>query len=417
MKKKSVSTLIFFLLLGSLVNFASPLNAGNNSEDDGDIASSLMKSPQWQNVQDNNPIIHDDNFPSSVAGNKKHTPQISSEDSTFSENPALVLALDGGGMRGLAPALILNYLERDLSEKLGRPISISRVFDLIGGSSIGGIIALQLAMGEPINDCAQLFETKGPEIFSRYFYQKFTNPWRVIWPLYDVQQGLKPILADIFKETYLKEALNPVFVTTYAPGLGRLLLLDSEHAKNPNKGYPNLKVRKAARCTSAAPTYFNAAILYTQRNIVIEEDGKKEEVPFTNLPGHKVIDGGIAANDPAQLAFSRAKELFPNRSIFLLSLGTGHTPYPKISENEGLFGFLPLLANIFMDGATAATDESLKMLLKDNYCRLQFESGIALDDTSPTAIASLKQEAEQITKTDPYKKLIERLSFILGKRV
>ncbi|MDI9638470.1 patatin-like phospholipase family protein [Geitlerinema splendidum] len=416
MKKTSVSTLIFFLLWGGLTNFVSPLNAGNNSEDDGNIASSLMRSPQWQNAPDNNPIIHDDNFPSSVAANKKHVPSPNPESSASSENPALVLALDGGGMRGLAPILILSSLEKDISEKLGQPIPISKIFDSFAGSSIGGLTALLVASGRPINNCDELFETEGPKIFSRYFYQKFTNPWGAIWPLYNVQQGLEPVLAETFKEEDLKEALKPVFVTTYAPELGRLLLLDSEHAKNPNKGYSNLKMRKAARFTSAAPTYFRAGTFYTQRNIPIEKDGKTEEVPFINLPGHKVIDGGVAANDPTLLAYSRAKELFPNRSIFVLSLGTGHAPYPKINGNEGLFSFVPLLANIFLDGTTAATGESLRMLLKDDYCRLQFESTVELDDASPEALTTLKQEAEQIIKTDPYKHLVERLTSILRKR-
>jgi len=419
MKKSLRSTLIVLinlLLLGGLTNFAPPLNAGNPTEEESDIASSLMKSAQWQNVQDGNPIIHDDNFPSSVAADKKHIPSPIPENAASSEDPALVLALDGGGMRGLAPALILNYLEGDLSEKLKQPISISTTFDLMGGSSIGGIIALQLAMGGPINNCAELFETKGAQIFSRYFYQKFTNPFGAIWPLYDVTAGLQPVLQEIFKETSLKEAQKPVFVTTYVPKLNRVLLLDSEHAKNPNKGYSNLKMRKAARFTSAAPTYFKAGTFYTERNIPIEENGETKEVPFTNLPGHKVIDGGVAANDPALLAYSRAKELFPNRSIFLLSLGTGHAPYPEINGNGGLLSFLPQVVNIFLDGATAATNESLKMLLEEGYCRLQFPSDVQLDDASPAALETLKQEAEKMTKTNAYQQLVERLASILRKR-
>lgn len=424
MKKSLTATLIVLinlLLLGGLTNFAPPLNAGNPAEEESDIASSLMKSAQWQNVQDDNPIIHDDNFPSSVAAGKKaagkkHVPSPIPENSASSEDPVLVLALDGGGMRGLAPVLILNSLERDLSEKLGWPISISKTFDLIGGTSIGGILALQLSMGEPINDCAQLFETNGAKIFSRDFYQKLTNPYGLFGPLYDVTTGLKPVLQEIFKEVSLKEAKVPVFVTTYAPELGRLLLLDSEHAKNPNKGCSNLKMQEAARFTSAAPTYFEAGTFYTQRNIPTEENGETKEVPFTNLPGHKVIDGGISANDPALLDLSRAKELFPNRSIFLLSLGTGHAPYPKIDGNGGLLSFVPQLANIFLDGATAATNETLKRLLKDDYCRLQFESGVQLDDASPAALETLKQEAEKMTKTDAYQQLVERVASILRKR-
>jgi predicted acylesterase/phospholipase RssA len=420
MKKSLISTLIVLinlLLLGGLTNFAPPLNAGNPAEEESDIASGLMKSAQWQNVQADNPIIHDDNFPSSVAGNKKHVPSPIPENAALSEDPVFILALDGGGMRGLAPALILNYLERDLSEKLGWPISISEIFDLTGGSSIGGIIALQLALGGPINNCAELFEKNGAKIFSRYFYQKFTNPFGAIWPLYDVTTGLQPVLKEIFKDVSLKEAKKPVFVTTYVPRLNRVLLLDSVHAlENPDKGYSNLTMEKAARFTSAAPTYFSAGTFYTQRNIPIVEDGETKEVTFFNLPGHKVIDGGVAANDPALLAYSRAKELFPNRSIFLLSLGTGHAPYPEINGDEGLLGFLPQAVNTLLNGPVAATNESLKMLLKDDYCRLQFESTVQLDDASPAALETLKQEAEKITKTDPYIQLVERLASVLRNR-
>ncbi|MBY0292046.1 MAG: hypothetical protein K2W92_02010 [Alphaproteobacteria bacterium] len=86
-----------------------------------------------------------------------------------------------------------------------------------------------------------------------------------------------------------------------------------------------------------------------------------------------------------------------------------------MKADEGFIGFAPQAVDDFMNGATSAANCSLKMLLKDNYCRLQFESDVSLDDTSPTAIASLKQEAEQITKTDPYKQLIERVSSILKK--
>src|ERR1700722_11793450 len=184
------------------------------------------------------------------------------------KKPVVVLALDGGGARGLATAKILQNVQEELDKKLDQAKPLTDVFDLFAGTSTGGLIALMLASDHPIDECVNLYKTESPKIFSATWSHtlKTGNGW---WgPKYDATAGLESLLDEILKETRLCEAKKPVFVTTFNPENNKLLLLDSVHAKNPEPGYNAIKMKEAARATTAAPTYFSAPILTIESSLL-----------------------------------------------------------------------------------------------------------------------------------------------------
>src|ERR1041385_7865125 len=128
--------------------------------------------------------------------------------------PFKVLAVDGGGMRGIIPALILAELE----ERLQRPISDA--FDLVAGTSTGGIIALALvtpgADGKPAmsaQNIVRLYETRGNTIFPQSMRQKLRVS-SVLGAKYSAD-GVESVLHDVFGDMPLRSAIKPVLIPSY----------------------------------------------------------------------------------------------------------------------------------------------------------------------------------------------------------
>jgi len=130
-----------------------------------------------------------------------------------------------------------------------------------------------------------------------------------------------------------------------------------------------------------------------------------------------VIDGGVAANNVGQLAYARALELYPDREVILCSIGTGQPPLSIYTEAEGLLEFAPIAIDTFAIGASEATDEGLKMQLKKNYYRFQFEESSALDDTSPATFQRLAQKADEVSQSAPFQDFITRAAPILKTKL
>src|SRR4051794_23681 len=121
-----------------------------------------------------------------------------------------VLAIDGGGIRGLIPALVLADIER----RTGRPIG--RSFDLIAGTSTGGIIACALARPEPMpaSKIAEIYVDDGPDIFHRSLLKRVTSVDGLLDERYD-DAGLNASLARHLGDTALREAVPDVLIAAY----------------------------------------------------------------------------------------------------------------------------------------------------------------------------------------------------------
>jgi len=316
--------------------------------------------------------------------------------------PVRVLSIDGGGIKGIIPATVLAYIE----ERTGRPIS--NLFDLIAGTSTGGIIALGLtkpgADGTPAytaRDGVDLYVREGPKIFSR--------PWWRKLPLFQLIEERYPsgpideVLERYFGDARLKDALTEVIVTAYEIELRSPFFFKSRHAKDPARPGYDFLMRDAARATSAAPTYFEPA-----------------RVPAAGDPAHFVlIDGGVHAVNPGMCAYVEVRATRPDaEEILLVSLGTGEAteklPYEKVKGWGEAQWARPILDVVF-DGMSDTVDYQLKELLPPtdgllHYYRFQVRldnASDAMDDVSPANLEALQRLGNQAVEAN--KEALDRL--------
>jgi patatin-like phospholipase/acyl hydrolase len=275
-----------------------------------------------------------------------------------------VLAIDGGGIRGLIPALVLAEVER----RTGR--HMADLCDLIAGTSTGGILACALAKPDPLpaEQIAGIYEQEGPKIFDRSLLKTITSVDGNLDERYD-DKGLLAALRKYLGDATLGEATVPLLITGYDIEARQAVVL------RPATD-PAVTMVDATRATSAAPTYF-------------------EPWKVGNRP---LVDGGVFAINPAMLAYAEAG----GKLDVLGSLGTGeHTRPLKFDDVKG-WGRLqwaePILDVVF-DGSADAVDEQLGRLAGASYIRLQAtldEASDDLDDASAGNLAALRREAEQL---------------------
>ena len=290
-----------------------------------------------------------------------------------------VLAIDGGGIRGLIPALVLAEIE----SRTGR--RMADMVDLIAGTSTGGIIACALAKPSPMpaSEIARIYEDEGPEIFSRSLLKQITSVGGFLDERYS-SDGLVATLERHLDDTHMTEATVPLLLTAYDTTGRAIRFMRSEGEGS------DLTMALAAQATSAAPTYF-------------------EPVP---VDGQTLVDGGVFAINPAMCAYAEVA----GRLDFLLSLGTGsHTrplPYKEIKDWGQIEWARPILDVVF-DGGQDAVDFQLAALADGSYVRLQTELAEAsddLDDASSENLAALNREAQRLIAASDIDAVCARLT-------
>ncbi|MBD2438925.1 patatin-like phospholipase family protein [Nostoc sp. FACHB-110] len=299
-----------------------------------------------------------------------------------------ILSIDGGGIRGIIPALLLAEIER----RTQKPIF--SLFDLIAGTSSGGILALGLTKpqlnqpseNEPqaaysAEDLVQLFLEYGVEIFYEPLFERLLGPIEDIFlqPKYS-SNSRTDILSQYFGNAYLENNLKEVFVPSYdleqrIPIFFTNKLekqdIDSKSFRKLTGGFTLLD---AALATTATPTYF------APHRIV-------------NAPGNNnlytLIDGGVFANNPTHLAILEAQlsskktanKVLNPEDILVVSLGTGSLTsiylYKEV-KNWGLLQWTRPLLNIVFDGGSEVVSGQLERLFepsvqeaKSSYYRFQ----------------------------------------------
>lgn len=292
-----------------------------------------------------------------------------------------ILSIDGGGIRGIIPALVLAEIER----RTNKPISAC--FDLFAGTSTGGILALGLAKADAVGrpeytaaDLAEIYAERGREIFARSLWKGFASVGGLIDETYS-DRGLETVLEDYFNNTCLAKSLVKTMLTTYDLEQREPLFLKSWRAE-----YADVLMRHAARATAAAPTYFEPA-----------------KIPV-NAEQRVLVDGGIFVNNPAMSAYAEARRIFPNDpDVLVLSLGTGELIRPihyAEAKNWGKVEWLLPLLNCMFDGMADAVDYQLNNLLEpERYFRLQQSLTYAADDLDNAThgnVSLLQQEAARL---------------------
>ena len=320
--------------------------------------------------------------------------------------PVKILALDGGGIRGIIPAMLLAHIE----SLTGRPIA--KLFDLLAGTSTGGILALGLTIPKttsaPLYTAQQfvdMYQREGSRIFS-------CSPWRRIVAFGNLREekysvnGIEAVLAEYFGDARLRDAVTDVLVTSYEIERNFPFFFKSSNARErTDYDFP---ARLVARSTAAAPTYFEPM-----------------KLPFgTNTDHYTLIDGGVFANNPAACALVEARTTHPEATDFLVvSLGTGaliHSLSYNSARTWGVVKWAVPLLNIVFDGVSSTVDYQLRQLLPDcpgecqRYYRFQTTldgHNHALDNTSAANITALKGLATGLIEkeSDNLEKLCKKL--------
>ena len=295
---------------------------------------------------------------------------------------ARILSIDGGGIRGIIPATVLAEVER----RTGRPIAA--LFDLIAGTSTGGIIALALTApgpgGDPrlsAADVVGLYLEEGPRIFSRSVLRTVLSVDGLLDERYS-DAGLEAALRRYLSDAMLADAITPVLVTAYALEERRPFFFKSRRAEaRPARDYP---MRVVARATSAAPTYF-----------------EPEAVPSDRGGTVGLVDGGVCVVNPAMSAYAEVRRDGAQISL-VASLGTGQQTRPIPTARARRWGELawarPLIDVVF-DGMSDVVDYQLSQLLPaERYFRLQVELAARdeLDDASPSNLRALQDDARRL---------------------
>jgi predicted acylesterase/phospholipase RssA len=282
-----------------------------------------------------------------------------------------VLALDGGGARGLFTASFLTTIEELLH------VRIADQFDLIVGTSSGGMIGLALAFGLPARRVLDLNLERGASIFA--------HPRRLgmlVRPKYG-NAALRRTLRDVFGERTLNDVLTPVCLTSYELTNSYPRIWKDDHAAEArcNGDEPAWAV---ALASSAAPIYFPGAR-------VLDDDSH--------------VDGGLFANNPALIGLTEAASYFhqPLERVRILSVGTGERaeriPHDK-ALRMGVWEWKTLLyEHMLIAQARIAHEIARRLLRPGQYERINIplEQPYAIDDFE--AARALVEPGAQAART------------------
>ncbi|MBN3960140.1 patatin-like phospholipase family protein [Nostoc sp. NMS8] len=320
-----------------------------------------------------------------------------------------ILSIDGGGIRGIIPALLLAEIER----RTQKPIF--SLFDLITGTSSGGILALGLTKPRLSSDVSdnlplaeytaedllQLFIEYGVEIFYEPLFERLLGPLEDIFlqPKYP-SESKEEIFKKYFGNALIQNNLKEVFVTSYdiEQRIPIFFTNQLEKQQTSSKNFQKLSggfsLLDAALATSATPTYFAPHRLINPHNSGI---------------AYTLIDGGVFANNPAHLAIleaqisskRKAQKILNTEDILVVSLGTGSLtsvyPYKEV-KNWGLLQWGRPLLNIMFDGSSEVVAGELEQLFEPSdkeaqsfYYRFQTLLDSELEEIDNTKLQNTRQ--------------------------
>lgn len=265
--------------------------------------------------------------------------------------PFKILSIDGGGIKGLYSAAVIARLE----EKTGK--KSADCFDMICGTSTGGLIALGLSSGKSASDLVDLYYSQGNKIFPTYeymlprwlqrsilhfftqtfFFGKFSN------------KKLKQVLVDAFGEKQLGELNNLVCIPSFNLTSGEPRMFKFPHKEGGFYTDKSISLVNAALATTAAPTYF----------------------PIHEFDGTLYIDGGVWANNPSLCGLLEALTHFIDGENYthaeILSIGSITKPNgwnSKVRKKRSFIGWRSKLIETTMDGQAYFTDFFLRKAIK-----------------------------------------------------
>lgn len=291
-----------------------------------------------------------------------------------------ILAIDGGGIRGIFSAIILNQIEEKFNIKL------NELFDLVAGTSTGSILASAIACDIPLKEVIELYKNEGNEIFSRRF-----SVFGLIRSKYN-NAKLKTLLEEKFGNRTLVDYSLKTRLLIPATDIsnGDVHVIKSKYL-DEFKRDPDRLIKDAVLASCSAPLYFNPA----------------------KLDNFLLADGGLWANNPSLVALTEAVgkikktaeiEQITFENVKLLSIGTGigYKYYDLSKSGSDLWGFLSnwersKLIDTILNLQSINTHNVVNFMLpKNNYLRLNFESDIELSLDNVKIIPFLESKAMKI---------------------
>lgn len=275
-----------------------------------------------------------------------------------------ILAIDGGGIRGIFPAQILKRIKEELA------IDFCQKMQIITGTSTGAIIAAGLAIEYPIEKIVELYKTEGRRIFHRN-YSEFLNKynWKGLLQSKYNNLYLKKILNNVFKNLTLSETKARLMIPASDASNGSVFIFKSNYDENFVRD-KDIKIADAVLASCSAPTFFNP--------VKVKE--------------YLLADGGLWANNPSLIALTEAmgSRFKKDKSqIRILSLGTGlGKKYYDPKDDNKDWGFkrwgLGLVSTV-MNLQSINVDNIVRFILENDdnrFVRINFDTDCeaALDD-------------------------------------
>src|SRR3954453_14107882 len=342
-----------------------------------------------------------------------------------------ILCVDGGGIRGLIPALVIAEIERRIQKRAGPGARVSDYFQMFAGTSTGGLVALSLTAPDPkqlerpavsAEELASFYVEDGPGIFHRSLWQKIRTLWGWLGPKYTLGP-LEEAIERRLGTTEIQNALRELIVCSYDMTHRQPYFFKPGRPRGLPESDRNRPLADAGLATSAAPTYF----------------------PSHELDGHALVDGGVFAANPVIVAIVEALKRFgddPHHldqdDLLVVSLGTGLHEDGYRQEQVRRWGKLgwvlphggePPILGATLGGAADGADHWAHTLLNHpddphiaaaelgrgpRYFRLQvpLNESIPLDDASPRVLSQrLPAIASELIQAheDLLSEIVERL--------
>ncbi|KZV45197.1 patatin-like protein 2 [Dorcoceras hygrometricum] len=355
--------------------------------------------------------------------------------SSTNGNLITILCIDGGGVRGIIPAIILEYLESQLQELDGEEARLADYFDMIAGTSTGGLVTAMLAAPGENNrplysakDIKPFYLENSPKIFPQ---RSGLLGWAmglvksVMGPKYDGKY-LHQIIRKNLGDTRLHETLTNIAIPTFDINTLEPTIFSTYEAKR--RAVLDARLSDICIGTSAAPTYLPAYYFKNQ-----DEQG--------NSRAFNLVDGGVAANNPTLVALSEVTKqvfegnpgFFPVKPIdygrfLVISVGTGsrkseNNYSAKSAAKWGVLGWLingrstPII-DVFMQASADMVDLHVSVVFQAlhsqlNYLRIQEEN---LTGSASSVDLSTDGNLEKLVRIGKtlLKKPVSRVNFETG---
>ncbi len=284
-----------------------------------------------------------------------------------------ILALDGGGIKGIFSSAILANIEKDLQ------INIADHFDLIVGTSTGGIIAIGLGIGYKPNEILDFYISNHKKIFRQNFFSSIRHFYKSKYSSKILEIALK----EYFEENRLAECKKRLVIPSYNLSADDVYLFKTPHNKRLRRDY-NVPLWQVAMATSAAPTYFPS---------------------FRMIDNIRLIDGGVWANNPSLVGITEAISLLDVNieDIKIFSLGTTSdlkNRSQKLNEG-GLWDWKFDGASLLMHSQSLSTSKTVSHIIGD-------ENILRIDPIVPDGLFKLDKlnSSELIARASHHSRII-----------